>query len=82
MKFKFLQSFIAITLCIMLAPAVAFSDWQDEPDWHHSGLVTYDGDVIWDTELSDMISNNIPTWQDGKFVFGQCYSGGFINDII
>lgn len=69
-------------LALLLIPAIALGNTTSEPDWHHSGLCTVDGGVVWDSDLAGMISTNFTAWQDMKFVFGQCYSGGFVNDML
>ncbi len=78
-----LKSVLMVALTTMLVPAtvLAVACPPDEPDGHHSGLVTHDDDVVWDNELAAMIEDNFGGWKHMKFAFGQCYSGGFIDDI-
>jgi uncharacterized protein (TIGR03382 family) len=65
---------------LLIAPA-AYADWMNEPPSHHSGLASQD-DTIWDNELANWISQYFTNgYSHMKFMFGQCYSGGFINDL-
>jgi hypothetical protein len=79
-KNRMTTAFCALVMLSLVAGARA--DWQDEPAWHHSGLASQDGG-IWDFELADLVDTHLatPGYFDMKFMFGTCFSGGFINDL-
>lgn len=70
-------------ICVVSMGGSAWGEWFTEPAWHNSGL-SAQGDTIWDWQFADLVGTYIeaPGYLDMKFMFGQCYSGGFINDLI
>ena len=52
-------------------------------NWH-SGISTSDGKVVWDVQLSSMVSDPAGTplpYDEMAFAFMQCYSGGMIDEL-
>ena len=64
-----------------LLPDLALAVWTDEPDYHHSAICGYDRDLIWDNELAAWYDAYVPDDAIQSFLFGQSFSGGFINDL-
>lgn len=45
----------------------------------HSYIYLWNGDILYDYQLKNMVDNI--TAKNINFVFGQCYSGGFVDDL-
>lgn len=52
-----------------------------------SGICTSDGDVVWDSEFAQMVSNAIvpggqKNYAESAFAFMECYGGGMIDELL
>jgi hypothetical protein len=58
--------------------------FQSQPANKSSGLVTADNKRVWDDEFAKWIKDNIPDggYKNLTFVFGQCFGGGMIDELM
>lgn len=71
-------------ICLTEPVEITFAGWSDEPTLHHSSLSTSDpqNPHIYDSDFAGWISDYFTGgYSRMAFMFGQCYSGGFINDL-
>jgi hypothetical protein len=85
---KLVSAVLLLSLClsqtVMVIPSVGgTSDYEDQPDEYDSTLPTIiPKKKITDEDLADMVTTYIDSnYKDMVFVFGQCFGGGFIDDL-
>jgi len=89
-----LVGFLPIILAAMVFIAVfgeqsraAFPEYIDQNSVSpniHSAICTSDGDVVWDSEFAQMVSNALGqhNYEETAFAFMECYGGGMIDELL
>lgn len=72
---------LASALALAAGAAPAFAGWTQEPDFHHSAIVCDQRQLVWDDQLAGWFDAYVEPDVLQSFLFAQCFSGGFINDL-